>query len=525
MDQRRALIGSRTRRLGCALAAVQIGVTVSSLVCQPLHAEAFKEALADRATRPVVDQPYLYYLTTDNLPPADRERTARVLAFVIPSLSAGTNLDTQIPQQVRPGLYRIHTGYLDWVKVLPDIVRKDYPYTGKKGLLPLVIRADWWIQYTMDQTKSKDAYHRLLFGDKPIKTLTDFLAQFDADVASNFTFAHIEGRSRVAVNGVRVITTVPTRRRTDCWITYDYIEINQKTDPLENLTRGIKDGAHGHDASEAIVGIPKSLPGTGQLGALQAYALANAAGEIQEVAPANIVTDNTGVRGVEIINPVSCVSCHVEGLRDPTTSALREYLESGATAYIDDLKTQQEVDRYHLTEIRKWIARANEDYEAAIAACNGYTALENATAFRLTIQAYDKVLTLEDAARELYIPAEELANALGWVTASGKKMPARIASLAHGGTINRDSWESGYRFTRAVIAAWRASNPQEKGVSQWSPSSSPLQPSEQHTVRFPSKLSDPGSCLLHQSSRSMRSPCMLNLRMPYLLRPSTFTTA
>jgi hypothetical protein len=508
------------------LAAAHVMVTVSAMACQPLFvcaADAFDDALRDRAAQPQQEYPFLYYLTTDNLSPDDRERTGKVLAFVIPSLSSGTNLNSQLPQEVRPGLYRIHTGFLGWQTVLPDLIRKDYPYSGKKGSLPLVIRADWFIQYAMDQTRSKDAYFRLLFSDKPIKKLEDFLAQFDADLTSNFTFAHIEGASRVAVNDVRLITTVPTRRRTDCWITYDYVEINRNTDPLENLARGIKDGKHGHDASEVIVGIPKSLPGTGETGALQAYALANGAGDIQEVAPTNIVVDGTGVRGVEIVNPVSCVSCHVEGLRSPTTSALRQYLESGAQAYINDLATQQEVDRFHLTEIQKWIERANEDYEAAIRACNGYTALENATAFRITIQDYDRPLTIRDAARELYVPVEELEFALGWVTASGKKMPARIASLAHGGTINRDSWESSYHFMPRVLAAWRSSQSKEKGVSQWSPSSSPLQPSERHTVRFPSRLSDPGSCLLHQSST--RSPSTRSKRTLFPLRLSISITA
>lgn len=440
---------------GLAVSVVAITVSMAAdtaLLCADVVHEAHRDRLAHKP-----DYLYLYYLTTDNLPQAQREAAHRILSFVVPSLSSGTQLDAQLPVEVRPGLYRINTRNLGWQAQLPQILRDHYPYSEYEGDLPLVIRADWFCQFAMDQTKSKDVYFRLLFG-KPIKTLDEFLSAVGAQQASTFTFGHIEAESRVAVNKVRLLTTVPTLRRTDCWITYDYREINAKTDPLENLTRGIRDGKHDHDASEVIVGLPKSLAGSaGATGALQAYGLFNAQGAVQEVAPANIVVDHTNTRGVEIINPLSCVACHIEGLREPSSNALKRYLESGAEAYINDYQAQQEVDRFHLTEIRKWITRANEDYTAAVRACNGYTPAENSKAFIELIRAYDHSLSLEDAARELYVAPEELRNALGYWTAARKAMPARLAELAHGGIIHRDSWESEYRFALTILRTWKES--------------------------------------------------------------------
>jgi hypothetical protein len=401
------------------------------------------------------DYRYLYYFTVRTLPEPQRERAARILSFVVPSLCTGTQLDVQLPTQIDDGLYRIHTQHLGWDKALPSILRERYPYASYKGALPLVTRADWFIQFAMDQTKSNDTYFRLLFG-KPVKTVDQFFALVGAEPSTDFSFGHIEADSRVAVNKVRLITTVPTLRRTDLWHTFDFERIDRKTDPLENLTRGIRDGKHDHQASEIIIGLPKSLPG-GSTGSLQGYALADGQGQIQEVAPTNIVVDDTGTRGVEIINPLSCVACHVEGLRQPSTNALKSYLNSGAEAYINDYDAQQEVDRFHLTEIQKWLARSNEDYTAAVEACNGYTPAENAAAFSQLIREYDRPLTLEDAARELYVAPEVLSNALGYWSAARKQMPARLAALAHGGTINRDSWESSYRFAVEVVAVWRAS--------------------------------------------------------------------
>lgn len=399
---------------------------------------------------------YLYYVTTRNLPREQRERMARILAFTCASLSSSTLLDRQIPVEVEPTLYRINTRDLGWEKVLPKALKANYPYQFEQGKNPLVFRADWFVQFAMDQTKSKELYFELLFG-KNVETLEEFLGFVGAKDSTEFTFGHIEANSRVAVNKVRILTTVPTLQRTDTWITFDYEEINAKTDPLENLTRGIRDGQHDHDATEVIAGLPKSLPGTGETGALQVYGLFNGQGQVQEVAPTNIVIDNTNTRGVEIINPLSCVACHVEGLRPPSTNALREYLRSGAEAYINDYEAQKEVDRFHLTAIEKWIVRANEDYEIAVKACNGYTAAENSAAFIAVIREYDRPLSIEDAARELYVSPEELRNALGYWTSAKKKMSARLASLAHGGTINRESWEGAYREALFILHTWRTS--------------------------------------------------------------------
>lgn len=430
------------------------------LLAGSVHAAApqsiIDESLADRSTLDASMHPYTCYLTTDNLPEESRERVARILAFSVCSMTRVTTLENQLPYEVRPGLYRINLLNLGWYETLPQILVDSYPYGSRPHYWPLVIRADWFIQFCMDQEEGGDAYLQLLFGKKGLKKLDEILAIIEADVPSDYTFGHIESNSGVALNKTRVITTVPTSQRVDCWITYDYVEINRKTDPLENLLRGIRDGQHGHDASEIIFGIPKSLASTGQTGLLQAYVLADGKGNLQAKAPTNIVVDSTGVRGVEIRNPISCIACHKEGLRPLKENALREFVASGAVAYTD-YKSQVEIDRYHLTNIDKLITRNNEDYEVIVQACNGYTAEQNSAAFILTIQEYDQPLKLEDAARELYVMPEDLRLAFGWASAHSYPIGARLAQLAHGGEIQRDAWEKGdYYEAYKMLLAWRA---------------------------------------------------------------------
>lgn len=428
-------------------------------------------AMADRAKLPEERHPYLYYFTTNTAANEQQELTAAVLKFAIASLTTETTLEKQLPVEVARGLYRIDTQFLGWEKTLPELLSKDYPYTNSPGKPPLVVRADWFVQYALDQEVGGDAYLQLLFG-KPVKTLDEFLELFGVDLANDLTFGHIESNSGVAVNHTRVVTTYPTNRRTDMWITFDFKELNNDTDPLEHLDRGIRDGEHNHDASELIVGIPKSSATTGQTGALQAYLLANGAGEVQVKAPADIVVDSTRLRGVEIRNAASCIACHVEGLRPLKTNGLREYLQSGAAAFAK-YDTQAEIERFHLTAIGKFIERANEDYETAIKATNGLTAADNALAFKTVIQAYDAPITLESAARELYLKeSDTLKNALAWWSSTGKPLSARLASIAHGATMPRTSWESSeYRLAYQIVHAYadeyrRRRSGDESGLEQ-----------------------------------------------------------
>ncbi len=110
----------------------------------------------------------------------------------------------------------------------------------------------------------------------------------------------------------RLLEEYPTNTRGYYWVTRDSKNASGKKDPLENLLARPVD----HDASEAIASFVKTYNGKG--GTAQAYFLANAKGDRQEKAPADIVEDHTRVRGVEIKNTISCVACHLEGLRLPT---------------------------------------------------------------------------------------------------------------------------------------------------------------------------------------------------------------
>jgi hypothetical protein len=403
-------------------------------------------AIADRQQFQQSDWPYIYYFGTGHLPQEQHEQLTKILCFAICSLNDRVVIEQQLPTPVN-GLQRIDTRALGWQQSLPKMLAKHYPYSRKPGVRPLVIRADWFVQFTLDQEVGGDEYYRLLFGQAP-RDLNGFLKLLQADIKSEFAFGHIEDASGVSVSGTRLVTSVPTATRSDVWITYDVAELNRQTDPLEHLDQKFK-----HDASEIIGAMPKSLSSTGEIGHLQVYALANAAGQLQSKAPADVVVDSNQVRGVEIRNPVSCISCHVEGLRPLKINSLRQFIASGAEAYAD-YRQREKIERFHLTSLATLITRYNEDYETAVKAINGYTAAENAAAFASTIRRYDEPITLTRAAMELYMPVEEFKLALGY----GGDLPARIAQLAQGLPIPRSTWESEYRTVYYRVQNWQRAN-------------------------------------------------------------------
>lgn len=401
-------------------------------------------ALRDRSQFDKSVHPYVYYFSTAEVPEEHQLKLARVLRFTVCSLSMSQVIEEHIPRRVAPTLFRIRTDKLGWEKTLPAMLKQHYPYNPTRGLAPLVIRADWFVCAAMDQSDS-GAYFPLLLG-KDIKHIDEFYAAFGMQKKSKYDFGWIEDQSGVARNRTRLIQARPTTARTDIWSTFDVRDLRLTNDPLQHLDRKVV-----YDASEVIAAIPKVSTHLGKAGSLQAYALSDGEGAIQSKAPADIVVDHTGLRGPEIINGASCVACHVEGLRSPTTNALRQYVQSGAVAAAQRKEVQREVERFYLTDINRLLRRANEDYQTIVKYVTaGWSTQTLSTEFALVYRRYDQALDLEHAAIELRTKAESLKQALAYAP----KLNARAAALVHGQSMPRTVFEDEYRTLKQHVDLW-----------------------------------------------------------------------
>ena len=428
-------------RMMPAFAIVLLAVAASP------EADAAKQ---DRLNIPQQEWLYTYYVTLATVPEDRRDELLQTLRFVLPSLSHKTELGQQLPVKVTDTLYRIDTRGFAWETAWPAVLLKHYPFapdTQALGLAPLVVRADWIVAALLDPIETGDAQYQLLYSGRPPKDVGEFLEFWGIQKDPEYIFGTIEGKSGVSVQRVRLIENRPGAKRNYGWITHDSADPSGDKDPLENLP----DRAE-FDAQELIVGVPKWYGG--KSGMLQAYFLANAKGQRQEKAPADIVVDHTGIRGVEIRNSISCIACHTTGINAPTSDAFRAYVASGARVYADKVQ-QEKIDRYLGSDVAKEVVQNSADYADGILLVNGLTPEENTKQFIAQVRSYDGDVSLEQAARELYTTKEDFRLALGDYSRQ-YGLSGRLAFLAQDQPISRRQWVSNYPLALKVKALWDA---------------------------------------------------------------------
>lgn len=184
------------------------------------------------------------------------------------------------------------------------------------------------------------------------------------------------------------------------WLSHDFAsnvgDRNIYADPIDLIP----------DGGEVIFSLPNGLQG---------YMIVQADGVRIDRAPIGIVHDRETLEEPEVITGLSCMSCHVDGMR-PATDRVRGFVD-GNTDF-DDLAREQVFNLYPPQErLVTAIARDSESFTRALRATGaaGFVAgtsrnLEPVMAAHL---AFERPLDLRRAAAELFVPAEELRKRLG----------------------------------------------------------------------------------------------------------------
>lgn len=422
------------------------------LLVLAVHPEA-DAALADRAKFPPDQKAGIVYLSTSTVAEADREKLVNALRFVVPSLSSNPYLADQLPAPVEgTSLLRLDLAGLGWETTYPVVLAQHYvphyrPDLVHAKAVPIVADGLWFAATILDPIETGESQYLLLYNGKPPKTAGEFLAQWGIQNDADYLFGTIEGQSGVAVQRTRLIENRPGAKRNYGWLTRDSRVVAGQTDPLENLPNKVK-----FDAQELIVGNPKWY--AGQSGMLQAYFLADGAGKRQEKAPADIVVDHTNVRGVEIRNTISCVACHLTGINAPTADEFQAYIESGAKVSFLKKDEQRRTDQYLSSDVAKEVRANQQAYADGVKLCNGLTPEENAKTLIDVVKLYDRDVTLEQAARELYCEPNELQLALADYSRQ-YTLTGRLAVLAQGKSITRQQFKASYPLAQQVVYQWQ----------------------------------------------------------------------
>lgn len=162
---------------------------------------------------------------------------------------------------------------------------------------------------------------------------------------------------------------------------------------------------------------------------LQAYLLVNERGERIDQAPTNIVFDKGGSRA-EIRNGLSCMSCHVNGMRSFTDDvrATLPALSPGDQAYAEALYVENDV-------MKKLVVEDQERFQAAVEKTGVKPGVEPIAEFS---ERYAKSVDAVTAAHELGLTKDRF---LKGAAVNPVLSQLGLATLLAGGTVKRDAWE------------------------------------------------------------------------------------
>ncbi len=366
-----------------------------------------------------VDNPYVFYLVA-NTP------TAQLLGFLISSASQQQNLDSCLPQNDDENspihglpLWRIDLRLLRWSAFDWEKVLLSHPYGGHS----LLIRGDWLVRELTDSDLSAEtsidgvaAFDRLFYGKNRPKTEAELFAFFG--VFDDLPQVVIDSKSPVAISQMRWIEYLDRKEHGDMWYTRDSKRLDSFTSPIER-----PEGDFIHDGSEYIIGIRKHSLKTNQVCRMQVYALGQPIKDeegniirtdLVHEAPVDLVKDYLAVRGITAIrDQISCINCHVEGIRPMDSSAFVNLVN--VLGVVPGRRTQEELEelqRKHYASLSTAQKRAQEDYELAVKLHTGWTVEQMTQMLRTVVDGYDANLTIADAAIELGTTVDHLKEVL-----------------------------------------------------------------------------------------------------------------
>lgn len=448
--------------------------TLAILCCGGGPGDAAALAAADLARQPAAARRHLRYLSLYAVPERQRAEWVRVLAFHANSLSREAELTP--PALVAPDLLRVSLPDYGWDPKVWDRLAKvdphfhatvvtekvseeqryhpggevngtyyapgNYTFRTREKVKALaaapwlpakaaaylaaetrseapLLRGDWFLYQTAIQKDRVAGYYDFLGLGKSQK---DFERLVGADEAAAKRVKR-EIKAIVARSSVTLQNRVINRYGAitgGYWITYDYKESTAKRNALRFLDKDI-DPADG-DAAESYGVLPNGL---------FAFFLADGAGVRQDTAPDFIASDgraNGTDRRVHV--GMSCVRCHVEGIR-PINDWMRQVYRSPVALAAVDKDQFVRFRQLYLSDLARWVRRDSEDYAETLARLTGQTAAQTAAAYGRAWESYAEAdLLPADVARETGYPAETVVAALRAYATPGKGVPPLDPVLA-----------------------------------------------------------------------------------------------
>ena len=303
------------------------------------------------------------------------------------------------------------------------------------------IRADWFVHYA----SQPPLYDRLL------KLPSDFhalLKEEGINYEDNLR-RYLVKRAGFQNSGVSDHNRMIERhehRSGYFWTSYDFAGSGDKQSLFRNpVGPGKGEFDFVHDGGETIFSLPNGF---------QAYYLNTADGKSLAVAPVQIVRDTTRKRGAEVINGISCMSCHDRGMKHkddevgPLTLKDRTFPNDVHDAVRATHPEKKEMDAIFKRDEDRFMSAMKQaglldpTKPGEPLAPTQHKGLEMTFAF---FHRYETPVTLHGAAAEFGMSTKEFSAAM---RESGTESLALLRMLEQGTAVHRDRFEK--EFLRLV---------------------------------------------------------------------------
>lgn len=261
-----------------------------------------------------------------------------------------------------------------------------------------VLRADWWIDQT-GQQRGERGYYEFL----GLKALADAekLAGLDRKAAATARreVAAIITDSGVTLNNRQIFRLGAVSG--GWWETRDTVNSVGKKNAVRNL-----DGDFDHDAGEIYFTLPNGLFG---------LALADKAGKLAATAPDTIASDGASTNTDRRVRVgVSCIRCHVEGLRPIDDWSRKVFRVGNETALASpDREKSRRLKQLYLGPLQRSLTEDRAKYAETLLELTGLKPDELSKAYAAAWAQHESAPILPaDAAREIGCTEEELIGAL-----------------------------------------------------------------------------------------------------------------
>ncbi|MCT4557849.1 MAG: DUF4384 domain-containing protein [Pelagimonas sp.] len=212
-----------------------------------------------------------------------------------------------------------------------------------------------------------------------------------------------------------------------------------------------------HDGGESIFTLPNGF---------HAYYLNTAEGARLDVGPTAIVRDDDYPDGTgEVVNGISCISCHSKGIR-LNEDAVRDVAMNNFA--LPDTVRQTIAAIYPGQDVvSDWFARDTQDFARALTAAGvdpEGTAGGLEPVRGLFVYHVDRFISFEQAANELGLTPEEMTARAGF---GGMDMAGLISRL-HQSPIARDEWSAAYPVLLERLTEYAALDTGHRSTAQLS---------------------------------------------------------